>query len=108
MARRNNGEGTIRYDRERKRWEARVTVDIVDGKQVRKKLTAKSKDALLDRLRETRVALDGGLSAPDRRETVARFLDGWLEHLEHTDRSAATVKNYDDVVKYYISPKLGR
>ena len=100
MARRNAGEGTIRFDRERKRWEARLTVGVVDGKLVRKKLTAKTKDQLLDRLKEARGAVDCGLAAPDRRETVGRFLDGWLEHLEHTERSPATVTNYSDIVKY--------
>ena len=64
MARRNNGEGTIRYDRERKRWEARITVDIVDGVPVRKKLTAKTKDALLARLKDSATAVDAGLPAP--------------------------------------------
>ncbi len=108
MARRNNGEGTIRYDRERKRWEARITTDIIDGAAVRKKLTAKSKDDLLQRLKEARAAVDAGLPAPDRRETLSRFLEGWLEHLKHTDRSSATVQNYTDIVSYYISPKVGR
>jgi integrase len=108
MARRNNGEGTIRYDRERKRWEARITVDIVDGEAVRKKITAKSKDELLTRLEDARQAVGAGLPAPDRRETVARFLEGWLEHLEHTKRSPATVQNYKDMTAYYIAPKIGR
>jgi integrase len=108
VARRNNGEGTIRYDRERKRWEARITTEIIDGRQVRKKLTAKSKDELLEHLKQARKAVDEGLPAPDRRETVAKFLDGWLEHLAHTDRSSATVVNYTNVVNYYVTPKLGR
>jgi integrase len=108
VARRNNGEGSIRYDRQRKRWEARITVDIVDGKQLRKKLTAKTKDLLLDRLEDARGQVRVGLPVADRRETVSRFLDGWLEHLEHTERSPATVVNYRDMVKYYISPAIGR
>ncbi len=108
MARRNNGEGTIRYDRERKRWEARITVDIVDGQAVRKKVTAKGKDELLERLKDARRAIDAGLPAPDRRETVGHFLEEWLEHLEHTERSPATVQNYKDMTAYYIAPKVGR
>jgi integrase len=108
VARRNNGEGTIRYDRERKRWEARITTEIIDGKQRRKKLTAKNKDDLLDQLKQARAAVDSGLPAPDRRETVGKFLDGWLEHLAHTDRSSATVVNYTNVINYYVTPKIGR
>lgn len=106
--RRNNGEGSIWHDTQRGRWEVRVTVDTRDGKPVRKKIVAKTKVEAVARLREAQRAIDTGLPAPDRTETIGRFLDGWLEHLEHTDRSSATVQNYHDIVKYYISPKVGR
>ena len=33
---------------------------------------------------------------------------GWLEHLQHTERSPATVTNYRDIVNYYIVPRIGR
>ena len=108
MARRRNGEGTIYRNEARDRYEAQITVDIVDGRPVRKKVTGKTEKELLARLKEAQRALDDGLPLPDRRETVARFLDGWLEHLAHTERSPATVQNYRDIVKCYISPKMGR
>jgi integrase len=106
--RRRNGEGTIYRNEERNRWEAQITVAVVDGKPQRKKLTGRTERELRDRMKEAQRAVDDGLPVPDRRETVARFLDGWLEHIAHTDRSPATVTNYTDMVSYYIKPHVGR
>jgi integrase len=106
--RRRNGEGTIYRNEARNRWEAQVTVDFVDGRPVRKKFTAKTEKDLRARLKEAQRALDDGLPVPDRRESVGGFLDGWLEHIEHTERSSATVTNYRDMVRYYIAPVVGR
>jgi integrase len=108
VRRRENGEGSIRYDRERKRWEARVTVEMRGRDAVRKKITAKTKPELLARLKDATRAVDDGLPVTDRRATLAQFLGEWLDHLAHTDRSAETVTNYRDVVRAYIVPKVGR
>jgi integrase len=107
-ARRRNGEGTIYFDKSRGRWEAQITIEVTDGKVTRKKITAKSEPELLKRLKEAQRAIEDGLPAPDRRESVSRFLEQWLEHLEQTERSPATIQNYRDVVKNYIAPKVGR
>lgn len=80
----------------------------VDGEPKRKKLTAPTKVELLARLKDARSALDIGVRAPDRRETVGRFLDEWTEHIKHTERSSATVTNYENVVALYVKPSLGR
>jgi integrase len=104
---RSNGEGSIGYNAARDRWEARVTV-MVDGEPVRKTYTAPTQREAKTRLKEALRALDDGLPAPDRRETVARFLDDWLDHLEHTERSSETIQNYRDMVRIYIMPNVGR
>ena len=108
MRRRNNGEGTLWHDQQRGRWEARITVGFRDGQPVRKKITAPTKAEAVTRMKAAQGAIDAGLPAPDRRETVRTFLDGWLEHLEHTDRSPATIQNYRDMVAYYVNPAVGR
>ena len=66
------------------------------------------KRTVLARLKEARHAVDDGLPVPDRSETVARFLEGWVDHIESTERTSDTVQKYGDIVKYYIKPKVGR
>jgi integrase len=108
MARRENGAGTIRYDHERKRWEARITVEMSGRNARRKKMTAKTKPELLERLKEATRALDDGLPVANRQQTVAAFLRDWLEHVTYTDRSVSTVDSYNEITRNYVVPYVGR
>jgi len=109
MTRRNNGEGTVTYNAERKRWEGRVTLGFdADGKQLRKKVTGRTKGECVARLKEAQRSVDVGLPVTDRSSTVGAFLAEWLDHIAHTDRSSATVETYRDIVRTYIAPRIGR
>jgi integrase len=108
MARkRANGEGTVWHDEKRGRWEARFTI-WKDGKPVRRKITAPTSKEAHSRMKDAQRAVEDGLPVPDRRETVSKFLDDWLEHIKHTERSSVTVENYRDIVNYYVTPHIGR
>lgn len=108
MAKRSNGEGSVTYNDERKRWEGRLTIGIDDrGQAIRRKVTARTKTDVLKRLRQLRDAADAG-STPARADlTIGRYLDQWLELLPGTV-SPATEQQYRDVVRLYVKPHVGR
>lgn len=109
MAKRGNGEGSIVHNLQRDRWEARITVGFTgDGRQIRRKLTGRTRAEVAERMRQaTGDAVEG--RTPARRDlTVARFLDQWLEDVLPGTVAASTVVQYQDVVRLYLKPYIGR
>lgn len=105
---RGNGEGTVRFNAQRNRWEGRITVGVSDdGKLRRRMVTAPSRRAALDRMAEMKAAATEGRQPLPRDVTVGRFLDAWLEQLPGTV-ARSTEQQYRDVVKLYVRPHLGR
>lgn len=103
--RRGSGEGSI--FRVGNRWVACITVDVVGGRQVRRKRSARTQAEARELLRElqhdTRAGVVGAKGA-----TVASFLDDWLAHvLPARNVSPATIANYSTVVRVHIRPALG-
>lgn len=105
---RGNGEGTVRFNAQRNRWEGRITVGVSDdGKLRRRMVTAPSRRAALDRMADMKAAATEGRQPLPRDVTVGRFLDAWLEQLPGTV-ARSTEQQYRDVVKLYVRPHLGR
>lgn len=102
--RRGNGEGSIRHNVERQRWEARLVLD--DGK--RKMVTAPTRREVVRRLAETIRAHEHGEHPAAKNTTVATFLEGWLRDTLHATVAATTEQQYGDVVRLYIVPHVGR
>lgn len=109
MGKRGNGEGSIRFNEARRRWEGRTTVGVNDaGQPVRRMVTARTRGEVAKLLREMRDAADSG-RAPARRDlTVARFLDEWMDTVLVGSVAASTEVQYRDVVRLYVRPHLGR
>jgi integrase len=106
--RRGNGEGTVRYNEARRRWEARATVGFDDeGRPRRRMVTGHTRKEALGRLRELDDAVLAGHEPLDRSVTVARFLDAWLDTLAGTV-APSTEQQYRDVVRLYVRPHVGR
>ena len=100
---RANGQGSIRYDRERKRYEMRVTID-----GHRRKVVGKTQADVIDRadLLRRNAALGPGLPAE---MTVTRFLAHWTtDVLPLSDLSPTTATGYATVVRLYIIPTIGK
>ena len=98
-----NGQGSLRYDAERKRYELRVTID---GQ--RRKVTGKTQEIVKDRADALRrnAALGPGLPAE---MSLGRFLDYWLaEVLPLADVTAVTCDGYERIVRLYVKPTIGR
>lgn len=109
MGKRGNGEGTIRENKPRGRWEGRLTVDTDDGgRPVRKMVTGPTRAAVVKRMRELRDAADEGRQPARADLTVSRFLTEWLDDVLPGTVAASTEQQYRDVVRLYVIPHLGR
>ncbi|HWV39253.1 MAG TPA: tyrosine-type recombinase/integrase [Vulgatibacter sp.] len=108
-ARAANGEGCIRQRKSDGRWLCSLTVGWKDGKQVRKVIYGKTRDEV----HEKQVALlhtlhTGGVVATSK-DSVADFMDRWIEHLEAEGRvQPRTLYGYRQYAKLYIVPGLGK
>ena len=105
---RANGEGGVHREAERGRWVGTITVGYSDeGKQVRRKVTGKTKKEVTDKLDVLRTATTAGLRPAPAQLTVAKFLTDWLDRLPGKVRPL-TVENYTQVTKRYIIPHVGQ
>jgi integrase len=104
-----NGEGTVRYNDERRRWEGRVISGwSIDGKQIRREVTGRTRAEVVKRLRALTDAVENG-EAPARRDlSVGRFLDDWAATALHGSVAPATEALHLDVIRLYVKPHLGR
>lgn len=96
------------YRRESGTWTAHVTWKQ-DGKRRQRKsgghgTEAEAQEELTKMLR----AMDLGVTASPDRVTVAQYLHGWIEHLEHVvGRKPTTVAEYRSKIATYVLPPLG-
>lgn len=112
---RSNGEGGVyKYQNVRsdgvsvERWRGTATVAYIDGKQVRKTVTGKTKTEVLDKLRKVQNAAEHGIDLPRADLTVGKFLSEWMTDVLPGTVRASTLQQYQDVVKLYIVPVLGQ
>src|SRR5947209_13262659 len=103
MGKRGNGEGSI-YHRKDGRWVAEITIEgrkrkFVYGK-TRKEVQEKLKTALHEQQQGTLV------TAPQ--QTVAQFLNDWLENSQKRSVRPRTYERYEEIVRLHIVPVLGR
>lgn len=104
-----NGEGSIYYRRDRKRWEGSLTVGTTtDGRPSRRTVTGRTRAEVIDRMANLRRSIEAGPGLPAE-VTVGRWLNHWLlEVLPLTDTAPTTRDNYADVVRLYVEPTIGR
>lgn len=108
MARRANGEGSIRENKARGRWEARVTVGYDDlGKQIRRLVTAPTKAEAARKLRALSDEAESGIDRQRVTTTVSTFLAKWLDEAVAGAVAPSTEAQYRQVVRIYITPRIG-
>ena len=102
---RRNGAGDAKVFKSEAdgRWYTFIELPIgPDGKRRRKKISAKTRNAVVTKRNATRVALSEGKSLPDDRDTVAQAVERWLASRRRiTD---ATLKNYRTIANRHIIP----
>src|SRR5579875_2556968 len=100
---RGNGESSI-YLRGDGQWCAALR--LPDGK--RRVLYGKSREDAARKLKEAEASVIKGGVIPDRRETLAHFLDRWLADVVPQRTRPKTALDYATIVRLYIAPALGR
>ena len=109
MSKRGNGEGSIRHNPERDRWEGRVSLGRnAEGRLVRKKVTARTRAEVVRRMRDLLDAADDGRETLPRTVTVERFLNDWLDNVLPGSVATITEDQYRQTVRLYVIPHVGR
>ena len=103
------GGGTIRK-RSDGRWEARYTIGIdpKTGKQVQKSVYGKTQKEARRKLNQITAAIDEGTFIAPRKESLAAWLDTWLETYVSVSVKPYTYDSYMRTCKNHIKPMLGR
>lgn len=103
--RRANGEGSI-YRTAEGRWRGAIAWTDAQGKRRRRGVSGATQADVRRAIATARLALDRGIS-PAPRETVAAFLERWLETARPRIR-ASTWRGYASCVRLYMVPAFGR
>src|SRR5262245_25604278 len=107
--RRANGEGSIFENREGTGWVGLITVRTPEGGTRRRKVKARTKKEVSDRLKQIREAEQGGLMAVDGRRspTVGEVADLWLVKVARARKADSTYSRVDELVEKVLKPGLG-
>lgn len=101
-SKRANGEGSIRHNVERNRWEGRISVN-----GSRRMVTARTRRELTDRMRTAERAAEQGARSARADLTVSRYLTRWMTDVLPGTVAAATEAQYRDVLRLYVLPRIG-
>lgn len=99
--RRGHGEGAI-FQRGDGQWVARVTLD--GGK--RKTYYAKTRKEVAEKLREAQRKKEDGLALDTDRQTVAQFLERWLQAVKPSVKTR-TYEGYESIIRVRVLPRIG-
>jgi integrase len=95
------------YQRKDGRWEASITLAIVDGKPKRKSYYGTTKAQAMAAMRAAQRERDAGLPIDVPRQTVGQFLDRWLADVVSPTVRPKTHHSYAQIVRLHLKPALG-
>ena len=104
---RGQNEGSI-YQRKDGLWVAAVNLGWKDGKRDRRYLYAKTRTEVAQKLTEALARQSRSLPVEVERQTVAQFLNSWIEDEVRPTREPKTYESYESTVRLHIVPDLGR
>lgn len=106
MARRRlRTEGSIYQRASDNRWVGVVDLGIVNGKRVRKSVTAPTKRELTPKFNALKDSV--GSEVDDEQYTVAGWMQRWLEEVAGERNRPSTLRTYAMYVDRWINPNLG-
>jgi integrase len=107
---RASGEGTVRKNVQKGRWEGRVTTDYdpETRKTKRSMVTGKTRGEVLEKMKELQRQADQGVSVDKMKMTVDRYLIDWLDNVLPGTVASATERHYRDNCRLWISPYIGK
>jgi integrase len=105
---RGHGEGTIRHRTDKDLWEGMYSYRDETGKLKRRSVYGKTQREASEKLRAALRTIDMVDTPITDRQTVAQFLDRWLTDVAHPKLRPSTYASYQQKVRLYIAPALGR
>jgi len=107
-SKRGRGEGTI-SKRDDGRWVARVDQGYVDGKRKRKYFYGATRKEVAEKLKKGLTDQQQGLPLPSEVETVAAYLERWIEGAGQAKIRASTYDGYKRIITKHVVPSsIGR
>ena len=105
--RRGAQEGSI-FQRKDGRWVGSLNLRWEDGKRKRRHFYAATAAEVRDELLKARTDQSHGLPVASERQTVAKFLEDWLEHTLKNRAKPRSFESFTTIVNKHIVPTLGR
>jgi len=106
--RRGRGEGSVYQRASDGLWVAVLDLGIVGGKRRRKPFYGKTKREALAKLQAAQAQHAHGQPAAPERETVASFLERWLETTARASVAPRTYERFRQTICGHLVPALGR
>lgn len=104
MAKRGNGAGSVYRRKSDGKWVGSIT--LTDGK--RKVFYGKTQKEVQDKVNEALYAQQRGMLTTNSSTTVQEYMEQWLEEIHKSVVKLSTYKNYQDLLRNYIIPGLGK
>jgi hypothetical protein len=105
--RRGHGEGGIEQRESDGKWCASVDLGFVNGKRRRKVIYGKTRKEVADKLKALHRDQAAGLNIAPEQQTIAQYLDRWLDTIITPHRRPKTAASYAQIVQLYLKPHLG-
>jgi integrase len=104
--RRGYGDDSIYKDGDR--WRGAISLGYdADGRRIKKKVSGRTRAAVVGKLRKLRQQVDQG-TTPDDSLTLEAFLARWLTVNLPGSVAESTEDDYNDTVRLHLVPALGR
>ncbi len=107
MARRGRSEGSI-FKRKDGRWVGSLNLGWEDGKRKRRHFYAATAAQVREQLLKARSDVSRGIPVIVERQTVAQFLESWLEHTLKARAKPRSFESFTVIVKKHIIPEIGK
>lgn len=104
---RNAGEGSI-FQRHDGRWCGILSLGWENGRRKRKSFYGKTAAEVQEQLLKARSDHSRGLPVAIERQTVAQFLDHWLEHTLKSKAKPRSFESFSTIARLHIKPAIGR
>jgi integrase len=103
-----NGDGSVYYRANKRRWFGAAYVLQPDGTYARREVSSKDRDEVVRKLRELQARSDQGIPAQATNWQVEAFLKYWLEHIVKPSKKPKTYQGYELVARVHLIPQLGK
>jgi integrase len=103
---RGHGEGTI-VRRSDGRWMGQIDLGYIDGKRKRKTVYGKTRKEVAEKLNVLLTQHGQGYNIAPERQTVAQFLERWLQDVVEPSTRPRTYRVYAQHVRGHIIPRIG-